>query len=180
MSISRIKKIILIGCLLLMNFSLFLPCSIAQTMPCPAKPGPKETCPVCGMFVSLYPSWVVMLAQESGEAIYFDGPKDMFKYYLEPEKYQGNQQNRNKKEKYSLPIKTSVFVTDYYTQKHIDGTRAFYVIGSDVMGPMGHELVPMLTAEDAQEFLIDHKATQILKFEEVTLQVLNSLDKVGL
>jgi nitrous oxide reductase accessory protein NosL len=31
------------------------------------------------------------------------------------------------------------------------------VIGSDVLGPMGHELVPHDSSEEAREFMADHK-----------------------
>ena len=52
--------------------------------------------------------------------------------------------------------------------KGIDGTKAFYVINSDVYGPMGEELIPFLTKEDAQTFLMDHKAKKIVIFSEIT------------
>ena len=31
-------------------------------------PGPKDTCPVCGMFVSLYPDWVATVLYKDGHA----------------------------------------------------------------------------------------------------------------
>ncbi|MER2603690.1 MAG: nitrous oxide reductase accessory protein NosL, partial [Candidatus Competibacter phosphatis] len=62
-----------------MIFSL----SSARTEPLqlPA-PGPQDTCPVCGMFVSLYPDWVATLVYKDGHAHHFDGAKDLFKYLL--------------------------------------------------------------------------------------------------
>jgi nitrous oxide reductase accessory protein NosL len=50
------------------------------------------------------------------------------------------------------------------------------VIGSDTLGPMGHELVPLASEEDAQEFLKDHQGTRILRFGEVTAELLRDLD----
>ena len=50
------------------------------------------------------------------------------------------------------------------------------MIGSDVLGPMGHELVPFETREDAQAFLQDHAAKRILHFDDVTLKLLGDLD----
>jgi nitrous oxide reductase accessory protein NosL len=49
----------------------------------------------------------------------------------------------------------------------IDGTKAYYVIGSDTYGPMGHELIPFKDLSDAKNFLKDHKGKKILKFQEI-------------
>jgi len=54
--------------------------------------------------------------------------------------------------------------------------QAWYVIGSDVLGPMGHELVPFETREDADAFLHDHAAKRILPFGDVTQELLGDLD----
>ena len=60
-----------------------------------------------------------------------------------------------------------MFVTDYYSLEPIDGRAAFYVIGSDVFGPMGKELVPFARREDAEEFLRDHSGRRIIVFDEI-------------
>jgi nitrous oxide reductase accessory protein NosL len=41
---------------------------------------------------------------------------------------------------------------------------------------MGHELVPLASAEEAAEFLADHKGSAVLRFEEVTPELLRELD----
>ena len=41
----------------------------------------------------------------------------------------------------------------------IDGRSAHYVVGSDVTGPMGKELIPFATREAALEFSKDHGGT---------------------
>ena len=35
---------------------------------------------------------------------------------------------------------TGIHVTEYYDVELIEARSAYYVIGSDVLGPMGHEL----------------------------------------
>ena len=50
------------------------------------------------------------------------------------------------------------------------------MIGSDVLGPMGHELVPLATRADAEDFVKDHKGRRILRFDDVTAEVLAQLD----
>jgi nitrous oxide reductase accessory protein NosL len=61
--------------------------------------------------------------------------------------------------------------------QRIEARQAYYVIGSDVLGPMGHELIPLENQADAEEFLHDHGGTRILRFKEVTLPLLLGLDK---
>jgi nitrous oxide reductase accessory protein NosL len=41
---------------------------------------------------------------------------------------------------------------------------------------MGHELIPFATEADARTFMKDHRGKQILRFEEVTPQVIEKLD----
>jgi nitrous oxide reductase accessory protein NosL len=67
-------------------------------------------------------------------------------------------------------------VKDYYTLNAIDGRKAFYVVGSDVYGPMGQELVPFEKITDAQGFSEDHKGKNILRFGEITPAVLDTLE----
>jgi nitrous oxide reductase accessory protein NosL len=43
-------------------------------------------------------------------------------------------------------------------------------------GPMGKELIPFEKKIEAQEFMKDHKATAVLKFEEIDLPRAKGLD----
>ncbi len=56
-----------------------------------------------------------------------------------------------------------IIITDYYSQKPIDGIKAYYVIGSDVNGPMGEELIPFSSIESAKTFLQDHHGQENFK-----------------
>ena len=44
------------------------------------------------------------------------------------------------------------------------------VVGSNVMGPMGNELIPFKDETSAKDFSKDHVGKKILKFEEITLE----------
>ena len=132
------------------------------------RPGERDTCPVCGMFVALYPEWVATAVFRDGHAQHFDGAKDLFKYLLALPKYAPGHQ--------ATDIDTIV-VTEYYSVARIDARSARYVIGSDVLGPMGHELIPLATPEDANEFIGDHGGKRTLRFDEVSLPLLLNLDR---
>lgn len=130
-------------------------------------PGPRDTCPVCGMFVAKYPEWIATLLWDDGEAVHFDGAKDFFKYLEDLEKYAPGR---------SAEQIRAMGVTEYYGLALIDAAAALYVIGSDVYGPMGHELVPLANDADAADFLKDHRGKRLVTFGEVDMPMLTGLD----
>lgn len=133
----------------------------------PPMPGSKDTCPVCGMFVAKYPEWIAHVTYQSGHTDFFDGAKDLFKYLLHMKKWAPN---------HDPSTIQQIGVTEYYGLKRIDARGAWYVIGSDVLGPMGNELIPLASAEDANAFLTDHKGMAILRFEDIDSKILHMLD----
>jgi len=130
-------------------------------------PAPTDTCPVCGMFVTKYPDWIATVLYRDGHAHHFDGAKDLFKYLLDLGKWAPG----HRAEDIAL-----IGVTEYYGMTRIDARGAWYVVGSDVLGPMGHELIPLASRDDAEEFLRDHAGKGILRFDAVTLELLGDLD----
>jgi len=130
----------------------------------------KAKCPVCGMFVYKYPRWAAVLKIKINgkeKNLYFDGVKDLMKFYFSPEKWG----------EYKDITISKIDVTDYYQQKIINGKKAFYVIGSDVLGPMGNELIPFEKESDAEVFSRDHLGKKILSFDEITEKTVYGLDE---
>ncbi len=117
-----------------------------------------EKCPVCGMFLYKYPTWIAKIVSGK-QNYYFDGNKDMFKYYFE----------------HMNDIK-SILVQEYYTHKTLTAKDAVYVIGSDVYGPMGHELIAFATLDAARKFLLDHRGQKVLNFQDIDEDMVYSLD----
>lgn len=148
-------------------FILYAATAVAQGDAAIPKPGAKDLCPVCGMLISKYPNWTATALYRDGHAHYFDGAKDMFKYLQGLPKYAPD----HRKEDISALV-----VTEFYGLTKIDARKAFYVAGSDVLGPMGHELVPLETRADAEEFIKDHKGKQIYTFEQVTPELISRID----
>lgn len=151
----------------LMVVTLFLLSAAGAAAPPEARPGPNDKCPVCGMFVAKYPEFVAGVVFRDGSRAWFDGVKDLMKFYFRPAAYQPGRQPEEI---------AGVVVTDYYTLKQIDGREAFYVVGSDVLGPMGRELIPLASEEAAREFLKDHRGKSILRFGELTPALIATLD----
>jgi len=66
------------------------------------------------MFVAKYPDWMAQVVFKDGSRAYFDGAKDMFKYFFNLKKYN--------------PAKTpgdiqAIWVTDYYELSPVDGRK---------------------------------------------------------
>lgn len=131
----------------------------------PAPAGAK--CPVCGMFVAKYPDWTATARFKDGTTSYYDGPKDMFSHYFETARYTPGKRQTDI---------VAMSVKEYYSLTMIDARAAFFVIGSDVYGPMGNELIPFRTEKDAASFKLDHKGKRILRFNEITRQTIKSLN----
>ena len=68
-----------------------------------------------------------------------------------------------------------IYVSDYYKLHKIDAKSAFFVIGSNVLGPMGNELIPFENEEDALTFAKDHFGKKIVKFDEITPLLVDKL-----
>jgi nitrous oxide reductase accessory protein NosL len=133
----------------------------------PIKPSAKDKCPVCGMFVAKYPDFLAEILFKDGSSAFFDGTKDMLKYYFNLKKYQPSK---------SISDIDSIYVTNYYDLTLTDGLSAYYVLGSDIYGPMGRELIPFGKEADAKEFMKDHQGKSVLKFKEITDKVIRTLD----
>ena len=131
----------------------------------PAKEiSPQERCPVCGMFVAKYPDWLTQVRLTNGSVKFFDGVKDMLAFFFDPASFGVSGQKAQE-----------IWVKDYYTLTWLDGRSAWYVIGSDVYGPMGHEFIPFSSAAAAENFRKDHKGTKVVRFDEITEPLVQSM-----
>jgi len=156
-----------ISAILTVAFIIFWPgpwSAVAAQTDAPGIAGDAR-CPVCGMFVAKYPQWVTHLVLSDGRTETFDGVKDMMAYFFSPQSYGAA----------AGVTAGEIRVKDYYSQQWIDGRRASYVVGSDVYGPMGHELIPFAERSHAETFLKDHKGREILPFPDITPQLIDSL-----
>ena len=127
----------------------------------PPLPGPKDRCAICGMFVAKYPAWIATIEFADGTLQFFDGPKDLFRYLAREE---------------VSAESAEIWVTDYYTTKPVKARDVLFVVGSDVLGPMGAELIPLTSARHAESFRADHGGDAPLTFDAVDDTVLGSLE----
>jgi copper chaperone NosL len=127
----------------------------------------SSTCPVCNMKMEGSPLGYAAVVFKDGKVMGFDGPGDMFRYFLEPAKYGFDASN----------VK-NVYVSEYGTRKFIDGKTAFFVIGADISGPMGPEVAPFAAKEAADKFQSEHQGKRIGPYTDVKLDDLKSQKKM--
>ena len=123
----------------------------------PPLPGKGDRCAVCGMLVAPFPQWTAVLELNDGRLFYFDGPKDMFVAFFDLPAYIPG---------VSPEQVAGVYVTEYYSTRLLPANEVIFVAGSDVLGPMGQELIPVAGTEAAETFRRDHKGQKLLRLED--------------
>lgn len=125
-------------------------------------------CPVCGMYPARTSEWAAQVIFKNGDTHFFDSPLTLFIYLLDPSKYS---RGRNASE-----IAVS-YVTDTSQGQWIKTSEAFFVSGSQVMGPMRAGNFPAFSRiEDAQDFAKKRSGT-VMKADQIKSQSLHNLHR---
>jgi copper chaperone NosL len=122
----------------------------------------KDICPVCGMYSARYPKNKCQIQTADGKVIHFCATQCLFEFIKNPDKYNAPQL----KSKF-------IWVVDFENGQWIYAKNAYYVLGTDVRGPMGKEAFPFVNLENAKKFASAH-AGKILRFDSVTIAQLMS------
>jgi nitrous oxide reductase accessory protein NosL len=117
----------------------------------------EERCKNCGMRIDPTSPWRTELVLDDGSVAQFDTPRCAFQSW------------RSGK----TSAKT-LRAQDYYDRQMRDAGSLRFVVGGDVIGPMGPDLVPVDPAR-ASKFIQDHGADRALRLEEVTTAVLANI-----
>ena len=67
----------------------------------------------------------------------------------------------------------SLRVNSYYRQQRVGDDAVAFAVGSDILGPMGADLVPVELEFEAK-FRAEHHATQMLRLSALTLALVES------
>ncbi len=132
------------------------------------KAAEDEISPVCGMPLDKHPDWASVIMFKDGKHVKLHSPKNMFVFYFNMGKYD------SKHKKHDI---STMHVIDYYSRKNIKAKGAFYVLGCNVTGPMGDDLIPLKDRNAAEKFSAEHGG-KILAFDEITPDVINDLKNV--
>ena len=117
----------------------------------------EARCKNCGMKIGPASQWRAELAAADGTTTAFDTPRCALQSWRS-----------------GKTTAKSLRVQDYYDRQLRDAGELRFVIGGDVVGPMGPDLVPVDPAR-ASKFIQDHAADRALKLEEITPEVLGTI-----
>lgn len=114
---------------------------------------PSDRCPVCGMKVIRYPKFNSAIQLKDIATYYFCSTGCMIRSWMHPEIYLGMARDMLER-----PI-----VREYFSGRQMDARDTIFVHGSDVIGPMGPALVPVLDEHHLKVFKKRHGGnTQVL------------------
>lgn len=111
------------------------------------------------MFADVAPEFRVTALDGAGHAVAFDAPRCMFRYRIA----------------HGAGSLREVRVVEHYSQRPVPMDGVPFVIGSDVIGPMGRDLVPV-AQEHTERFVRDHGG-RVVAASSVDSAVLASLDR---
>ncbi len=120
----------------------------------------RPRCALCGMRIDPRSGWRAGATLNS-RTLVFDTPKCLFRY------------------RHREGELRDAWVIEYYAQERRNAADLFYVLGSDLMGPMGRDLVPVQGREAAEALRRDHQGQRVLSFAEVTPAIVEALFRPG-
>lgn len=128
----------------------------------------EARCPVCGMYPARYPRWAAQVIFQDGATHFFDSPVDLFGFM--------NGVGRHSSP-YTMKEAVAQFVTDFDSGEWVAAETAFYVRGSDVLGPMRDADLPAFGSRDSAEAFARNRGGKVLAHADVTPEVLRPLSR---
>jgi copper chaperone NosL len=164
----RVPGLLYVACLFI-SVSLVLSVSAAEPVKGPPAaanaPGPDgslrldpgDHCPVCGMFPARRPECAGALQLHDGRTFYFCSNRCLLGAWRNPGTHLGVSADAIKR----------LIVLDYFNGTPIDGRSAWWIAGSDVIGPMGPALVTMSDRDHATVFQQRHGGSLLFQLDQV-------------
>jgi nitrous oxide reductase accessory protein NosL len=134
----------------------------------PKKIEAHKECPLCGMYPARYPQFSCQIVFTDGTYEAFDSAIGLLVYLLFPDK-------TGIKPK---PV-TKIYYKDYVKESWIEAGKTFFVAGSEIMGPMGVEFLPVDSEQAAKELKKQEKGQDITHFKEINRQYMIKAAKAG-
>jgi nitrous oxide reductase accessory protein NosL len=107
---------------------------------------PDDRCPVCGMKVVRYPKFAAAIQLHNSATFYFCSTGCMIRSWMHPAIYLDTAPTQLRQ-----PV-----VQEYFTGRQVDARSIIFIFGSDVIGPMGPALVPVMDEKYLKVFKKRH------------------------
>jgi copper chaperone NosL len=120
------------------------------------EPSEEARCVVCGMFPARYPRHRCQILTKEGKTLHFCSTRCLMDYRANPSQYVEGPEST-----------AATWVTVYPDGGYDYGPGLYYVVGSKVWGPMGHEALPFRKKVDALD-LTKKEGGKVVRFNEIT------------
>lgn len=132
-----------------------------------ARPVPADArCPVCGMFPARAPEWAAQALFANGDTQFFDSPLTLFLFLHDVGRYSPGRQ--------AGEVAVS-YVTDAGGGGWTRAADAYYVHGSNALGPMRMGNLPAFASATAARRFASLRGGTVLRAAQITPDVLQGL-----
>jgi copper chaperone NosL len=134
----------------------------ARTVPADAR------CPVCGMYPARSRAWAAqVIFKDRGDAQFFDSPLSLFIYLQDVGRYSRGR---------SASEIGAVYVSDANSGAWIRAEAAWYIQGSDAVGPMRAGNLPAFAEQASALRFTRARGGRVLRSTEISAELLRKLD----
>ncbi|MEJ2038247.1 MAG: nitrous oxide reductase accessory protein NosL [Desulfosarcinaceae bacterium] len=121
------------------------------------RPSPGDHCPVCGMFPARMPRYASALVLQDGRTFYFCSNRCLLQSW------------RHSRTHLGVPPEAigQMRVLDYFNGAVVDAHQAWWVAGSDAIGPMGPAVVALTSPKAVEIFRKRHGGSLVFQLHQV-------------
>ena len=134
----------------------------------PIKIESHKACPLCGMYPARYPQFNCQIVFKDGSYEAFDSAVGLLVYLLFPDNTE-----------IKLKPVARIYFKDYLKEGWLEAGKTFFVTGSEIMGPMGVEFLPVDSEQAAKELKKQEQGQDITHFKEINRQYMIKAAKAG-
>ncbi len=126
---------------------------------------PEARCPVCGMYPARSQRWAAQVIFNDGATHFFDSPVNLLVFLRNVERYSN----------YSAADVIAAYTNDIASDTWTTAEQAFYVHGSDALGPMREGNLPSFANRNDAESFAAQRGGKVLTHGEVDHNLLDDL-----
>lgn len=125
-------------------------------------------CPLCGMYPARYPQFNCQIIFEDGTCEAFDSAAGLMVYLLFSDKTGITPKPVGK-----------IYFKHYLKESWLEADKTFFVVGSEILGPMGIEFLPVDSEQGAKEVKKQEKGEDIIHFKKIDRQYMINAANAG-
>jgi nitrous oxide reductase accessory protein NosL len=138
------------------------------TLEVPKKIEVHKECPLCGMYPARYPQFNCQVIFKDGTYEAFDSAAGLLVYLL----------FSDKTGIIAKPV-DKIYFKHYLKENWLEADKTFFVVGSEILGPMGIEFLSVDSEKDAKEVKKQEKGEDIIHFKKINRQYMVKAAKEG-